>query len=409
MKPIKKLFKIHPEYWIKRGYTESDAIIESSKYKGCSNAGHPNYYLNRKLAPDFDTAQQMASHWVKNNCTLVRNNMIAEVFNGDVELYNEHKKRGGKAVSELSYNNKNYWLKLGYSMSEAEQKIQEYSKKHSVRCIEYWINQGFTIEEAQLKIKEKQDTTSLNYFIKKYGNDVGLVKYQESCNTLKHKNRINIEYWIKRGYDLDTAKQKISDIQKYNSSFQPKRIDYWLKLGYNEHDAEIKRIEYTRKTSVWCKEYWLNLGYNDSESSEIITMIQRNNSINGFKSYKRVESVKSLLEINVSNEIINNGYNVITTNKIFDDEQCKFYFPDIFLPELNVYVEIYGDFWHKNPNTIKEIDSNIEELWIKDKFRLERIKKITNKSVHVWWESDILKLGVPFLLKKLVEDLNENC
>lgn len=105
----------------------------------------------------------------------------------------------------------------------------------------------------------------------------------------------SVDYWVKRGMNLDTAKLKIRQIK-------PSLVDYWLNKGYTEEESKLQtelhlmnterayiikygeidgKLKYKQKkekdglyNSNRRKEYWLNKGYTEEESKELIKQTQ---------------------------------------------------------------------------------------------------------------------------------------
>jgi len=67
---------------------------------------------------------------------------------------------------------------------------------------------------------------------------------------------------------------------------------------------------------------------------------------------------------------------------------------DIYIPSLNKIIEIYGDFWHMNPELYKESAMNpvskrtAKDIWVYDKKRIKQLKK-AGYDVQIVWESEI--------------------
>lgn len=90
-------------------------------------------------------------------------------------------------------NTLDYWLNLGYDKNSALEKIhkiQKYrsskspsaqpgAKGYTNRSINFWIKKGYSEEEAMIKLKERQTTNGLPYYIKKYGEIEGHIKFNE--------------------------------------------------------------------------------------------------------------------------------------------------------------------------------------------------------------------------------------
>lgn len=102
------------------------------------------------------------------------------------------------------------WFNKGYNMHEAHLKIQEFQrsmsvkspvtvkgvKGFSVRTKEYWIKKGYTETDAVNKVAEVQVRNGILYYEKKYGNELGKILYDE-----------RIEKWLHTYYTKDNIKE----------------------------------------------------------------------------------------------------------------------------------------------------------------------------------------------------------
>jgi len=129
----------------------------------------------------------------------------------------------------------------------------------------------------------------------------------------------------------------------------------------------------------------LRANYNENKIKE--TMIERYGVAYGFlKCRGKVSKLQK------------EYYKIIKTIHI--DAKLEYYLKDveinvdIFIPSLNKVIEIYGDFWHMNPNKFNKdfINpvSNIkaQDKWKYDKNRTEQLKK-AGYDVQIIWESEI--------------------
>jgi hypothetical protein len=93
------------------------------------------------------------------------------------------------------------------------------------------------------------------------------------------------------------------------------------------------------------------------------------------------------------NEII--IYNEI--KKKFKNAKYSFvvkpYICDIFIPDLNLIIEYYGDYWHCNPNKYdqdyyhKIKKKTAKEIWERDNIKIDLVKK-NGYTLEVLWEYD---------------------
>jgi len=69
-------------------------------------------------------------------------------------------------------------------------------------------------------------------------------------------------------------------------------------------------------------------------------------------------------------------------------------FVDIFIPEINTIVEVYGDYWHCNPEKFeksyyhRQLHMTADEKWNYDKNRQEKLVK-AGYNVHIIWEKTV--------------------
>lgn len=78
----------------------------------------------------------------------------------------------------------------------------------------------------------------------------------------------------------------------------------------------------------------------------------------------------------------------------FPNKQVGKYKPDYLNPDTNHIIEVYGDYWHCNPQTFgpdfyhPKLQKTAEEKWKADKHR-KQILESMGYSVTVVWESDL--------------------
>lgn len=250
------------------------------------------YYIN-KVQPittnkcllcstEFDLCIYKNSFFVKKRCDCGNNgktditaNKLLCYYNKDIaeeivkNILNERKK-GLKNCIE-------YWISNGYNEEESLQKIKEIQKSRSSRSpssqkgakgytnrsIEFWLKKGFSEEEAKLKLSESQTTNGLNFYIKKYGENIGKEKYNKrieqwllSPNNKKMscgRSKISIELFNKIGFgfygkDEKTLRGK-QKTHRVDFLYQKKVIeffgDYW-----HGNPKKYKNDCFIRKTKI---------------------------------------------------------------------------------------------------------------------------------------------------------------
>jgi G:T-mismatch repair DNA endonuclease (very short patch repair protein) len=85
---------------------------------------------------------------------------------------------------------------------------------------------------------------------------------------------------------------------------------------------------------------------------------------------------------------------------------------DAFLPEEGIVVELYGDYWHANPERYEPdfvhptTGLTAKETWKRDRKRARKIEKLGYK-VMVIWEREMKTLSSSDLKRKLLDGNTE--
>lgn len=138
------LSNVCPEYWIKRGFTPTEAIIK-----------------------------------------------VEEVQS------NNSKKASNQQKRESSPRTLDYWIKKG--VSNPEERRQMWQKESSQRCPEYWMSRGCSYEEAVKMVSEKQRASVRLY-------------YDNTPEAeIRAKNIRCPEYYRAKGMSEDEIKQRLKD------------------------------------------------------------------------------------------------------------------------------------------------------------------------------------------------------
>lgn len=158
------------EYWISRGWSESESYI---KYKKNIKIGKPSPYSRQfwtsKINPNT------GKHYTEDEADYERNSRRP--------IRNEYWMKKGYSEEEskilaLKTKNKNN-IKGSIKSKEIDPLIHKMSSK---RCIEYWINIGYSKKDAIEKVSQQQSTFSLNKCIEKYGEEIGRQRWLERQN-----------------------------------------------------------------------------------------------------------------------------------------------------------------------------------------------------------------------------------
>ena len=188
------------DYYIARGYSDIEAKELVSKVARNSSKLCEEYYIKRGIKKE--DAKLIISDIQKNNAS-------------------------------FSKNTKKYWLKLGLSEKEANEKAAYYSRKQCKWGTQYWLNQGYSKDEAEMKIRELNGSCPE---CKKYNNDYGL--YLQSMNNISKKQT---EMWKTLRNDPDKFALKLKGgWLSHTSKAEKKCFDFLI----NSIDKNIKHETY---------------------------------------------------------------------------------------------------------------------------------------------------------------------
>ncbi len=298
--------------------------------------------------------------------------------------------------SENTCFNKNYLLKKGLQIDEIDDFISKLKQKISVGGHK---NKGIN---------------RLQQFIDKYGTELGKIKYNESCS-------VKIEHWLAKGYSLDEAKNKISEIQSKNSHKQTylsirekshRCIEHWIKLGYSEEESKqiIKNYQTTFSKEICIakhgKEKGLEIFRKRQEKWQLT--LHKNHKLHCGYSQISQELFNELYK-HTNNEVYYGSLNREYT--IYNDENKHVYAFDFTDLTNRKIIEFQGDIYHGNPKLFNENDKpspwnnlTAKELWKKDDYK-KQIAITNNFDVMQIWEYDF-RNNKEEVIKKCLNFLN---
>lgn len=325
-------------YWVKRGWGEDDIKIKRKIEKKPYSPMRIENWLNKI------------------------NIKTGNFYTNDEAIYKINSFRKMKIE---------YWIEKGYSLEESKNKIIEYQKDNSKKFkrkmidnpfkykdirdnqIDFYIKKGHSLEESKKLLKKRQDTKSLNFFIKKYGEDDGIIRYNKSL--------IEIGYKSSRQYYIDKYGYEIGNI-KYTNIL-------------------IKRIVPMSKAS--------------KESIKFFTKIYN-----------------FLIEKKISKGDIYWG--VEGSNEWFINKNKNLFFYDFTIKSLKIIIEYNGIKYHPNPNkdtketwmSLNSIDFNTK--LVEDKLK-ESLAINAGFDYYIIFSNDDLKLKQDLIIDILDKKIKEIC
>jgi hypothetical protein len=325
-------------YWLRRGWSDNEIEIKRKKEKKPYSPMKVDNWLNKI------------------------NNKTGKLYTKDEAKFK---------INSFRKMKKEYWMERGYSLEESENKIVEYQKDNSKKFIQkminnpdmykdirdnqigFYIKKGYSLEESKNLLKYRQDTKSLNFFIKKYGEDDGIIKY--------NRNIIEMGYKSSRQYYID----------KYGYNIGNKKYT----------DILIKRIVPMSKAS--------------KESVKFFTKIYN-----------------FLIEKGILKKDIYWGVN--DSNEWFINKNKNLFFYDFTIKSLKIIIEYNGTKYHPNPvKDTKETWMSLNSIEFNMKLIEDELKKSLAVSqgfdYYVVFSNDDLQLKQNQIINKLDKKIKEIC
>jgi hypothetical protein len=234
-----------------------------------------------------------------------------------------------------------YWISRGWSEDESE-------KKRIVRNKDWYIKiygeiDGLNFFNKKNENISKNTGNTLNRFVKKYGEELGLIKwgsYKESCKR-------NLQFFIKKyGEELGPSmfqkfKEK-STINGYTLDFCVKK--YGEELGKKKYEDYLVKIKPNKENFI--KKYGEELGIlSYYEFLEKITVRR------GKASKKSLNIFLPLYDWLLSFVDKNEIYFGYKNNKeYFINNEGSFYLYDFTIRNKNIIIEYNGSKFHANPS-----------------------------------------------------------
>lgn len=170
------------EYWIKKGFSEDDAIqqIKIIQNNGEKNIGSKRTEKQKQNMKLIQTKIKDVNYWIEKYGEELGNQNFLDFKNKQIE--------NGKSSKHFRLNkNPNTFI------------------DGSIRRPEYWINRGYSEEESKIMVSKSQ-SRGIEFYIKKYGNEIGKEKWKERNDK-----------WFKSFYDSGKDLIEINQKRKLNS------------------------------------------------------------------------------------------------------------------------------------------------------------------------------------------------
>jgi len=249
--------------------------------------------------------------------------------------------------------------------------------------------------EAKTENKKIIQGPTKDYYIYCLGEDEGTLVFNlrkiingttGSINFLLQNNLYKNENEKKRLEEkLESYNQKLIDGGKRMWQVPEQRKHRLKKIKENANDLDKKLKIRLSLQKYWesdrCFEHKKKM--KQSQFSLVKQQIKKNN----------VRENKSLI-IDINGKKINDVefmfYSCLKQLDIKFEIEKQFYFnnrnyfPDFYLPEFNLIIEIYGDYWHCNPKFFDNEDERISGIREKDDLRQKEFLKQGYRYTYFW-------------------------
>ncbi len=321
------------------------------------------------------------------NCTNCSNHSFSKkiysILSG-IEAQEIINKYNEKIINtRASYNN---YVKK-YGIIEGEKKYKKWVSQTNGSVTSFIKRYGKEEGEKRYDEFRKKCSNSKENYIKKYGEKEGIERYNKNVESHSKSSPRTLNYWVKKTDNYFDAVKKLNDFQKRDKEFFIKKYGENGEKVFDE--INIKKIK-NSSYDYYIKKY----GKEEGHKIFLNKLIRKN----GRKS-KISQEFKNLLSLKIDFEIQEE-------KQILIEEELKIFFVDFIIPEKNVVIEFYGDYWHANPKFYKREDmiksKKASQIWEEDKERISLIKSKLNCKVLTIWEDDFKKDKF-----KIIEDLDK--
>jgi hypothetical protein len=310
-------------------------------------------------------------------------------------------------------NSKNSFI-IRYGEAEGEKRYRQRLKQQRYTSSKEYLIKTFGNDIGN-KILKMKCPNNLCLLIEKYGEIEGTKKYNEYLKNYKHGN--SLDGYIEKYGEIEGTK-KYNERQKMYEHVNS--LNYYLEkfgenVGRKKWNEKNKKIKYTRT-----KQYYIQkLGKEKGE--EFYKILRKSMSCSLENCIKRLGKEKGEEFYKQWIKKINNkfkGYSKISIEFIesllmfFSFKECyygenEFMFlikdsliknprVDLYIKDINLIIEFFGDIYHANPDIFKEEDFphpfnkhlNAKQIREFDELRINLIKKKYNCDVIIVWEKD---------------------
>lgn len=365
------------KYWIKRGLSEIEAKNKIVQMKPCFK----EYWLNKGF--------NLEESKIKVELHLMNTERAYIIKFGEKgkELYQQEKDRTRRIKSKRT---SDYWVGKGFNLEDAKKKVSEHQTNFSKEILinkygeyeaekilkirnEKWQN-SLKKKENYKDIQKTKDSNSLNFFIKKYGENYIYQKLKK-INNLDEEQIIKLTEVLKeKNYEL------FLDYVVNNFTYNSKKINFFssnvLFISIFEKEPKIIKYDLLKIWSINKKEF---MGFRTSYDGYI------------FKSKNELELYRFLKE-----KEINFKYEYP-----YPLEKKQNYTCDFYLIDKDIYLEYTG--------ILNIVENSLIKSKILNKYKIrQKLKKdiLIEKNKNFFFSSSIK--DIKNFINEIYEKNNKN-
>jgi hypothetical protein len=238
-----------------------------------------------------------------------------------------------------------------YGEVQGNQKWEQYREKQRFSNTFEYKQKKYGWDRDKFDEYNRSRSITLENLIKKYGEVEGAIRWQNYCERQAYTN--TEEYFIEK-YGVEVGRRKYLSVNRMKA-----------------HTLEnVIRVH----------------GCNEDEAIDIISNRKINPTFTSKMEKDVILAVQNILGQDIEYSVLSKQYCVYGNNK------ANFY--DIV--HNNRCIEIYGDYWHCNPQKYVSnyyhqiIESTASDIWLRDQMKVQLITEKRKIPVLIIWESDII-------------------
>lgn len=234
------------------------------------------------------------------------------------------------------------------------------SKDHSIRSVGYWLKKGYSEYEAKEEVRKVQATNTLKTYQKKYGDELGAIKFKE-----RNENWSSL----------------MESIPGMNEKRSPTLESYIAKHGIEEGTRLHTEMRTNRKRKDTNKL---------TASAESLIALE--------------EIIDLLDKYEISYYI---GVEGNQEWAIFDEDELRWFYYDLTIPSISTIIEYHGECYHPNPIWDEETWNNWRQQYngatADAKYQFDLYKKQLAE-MHGWFVYEMYSSSVPETRRVILED-----